>query len=544
MLTRTKPGTIETPVLIVGAGPVGLGLAADLGARGVPCVVVEQGDGSSDHPRASALNSRSMEFMRRWGIAGLVRDAAAPDGFPHTALYCTSLAGYEIARIERPHHGGKGATATSAERAQRCNQLWLDPILRDLASSHGDTRFLYSWRLDKLDQRGDCVLAEVSDLNRGSERRLIAAQIAIDCSGGHSVIRDRLRIGMSGSDHVGHHVSIFVRIPELWRHHDKGAAALISFVDATGIWRNLVMLDGRELYRLGLRGKVHWDAPEAIDTSRMLAEAIGVPVEHEIISVKRWTARNVVADRYGEGRIILAGDAAHLAHPAAGLGLNTGLGDAFDLGWKIEGMLAGWGTSGLLDSYERERRPVAQRNVAHSDASHGRDRKLKSHPEIALDTPAGARAREEMSEVIAGSQRQKLVTDGIALGYRYGGSPITVADGTREPPNPVSEYQPTTWPGARSPHAVMPNGGSTIDLYGRGFMLLRLGTRAPEPNGLERAFAHRGVPLACRTIDDPAISALHERRLVLVRPDGHVAWRGDQPPLDPLAVVDRVRGAA
>jgi 2-polyprenyl-6-methoxyphenol hydroxylase-like FAD-dependent oxidoreductase len=124
---------IETPVLIVGAGPVGLALAADLGARGVPCLVIEQGEGMPDHPRASAINARSMEFFRRWGIAEAVREAGTPEDFPHTAIYCTALNGYEIARIERPHHGGRKPSATSPERPQRCNQLWLDPILRRLA---------------------------------------------------------------------------------------------------------------------------------------------------------------------------------------------------------------------------------------------------------------------------------------------------------------------------------------------------------------------------------------------------------------------------
>ena len=149
-----------------------------------------------------------------------------------------------------------------------------------------------------------------------------------------------------------------------------------------------------------------------------------------------------------------------------------------------------------------------------------------------------------MGKALEDSQREKVVTDGIALGYRYAKSPLIVADGTPEPANPVSEYRPTTWPGARAPHAMLPAGNSTLDLYGRGFVLLRLGTRAPEPDGMERAFAHRGVPLTFKSLDDPAMAALHERRLVLVRPDGHVAWRGNEPPSDPLAVADRVRGAA
>src|SRR3954451_11534563 len=199
--------TIETPVLIVGGGPVGLALAADLGWRGAPCLVIEQGDGPADHPRATAINARSMEFMRRWGVADAVRSASAPEDFPHTALYCTTLSGFEIARIDRPHHGGRGATTTSPERAQRCNQIWLDPILRDLARSFKTVDLRYRWRLEELSQTDDHVVATVHDLAH-DERRRIVARHAIDCSGGHSMIRRQLDMTMSGSPYIGHFVSI------------------------------------------------------------------------------------------------------------------------------------------------------------------------------------------------------------------------------------------------------------------------------------------------------------------------------------------------
>src|SRR5271170_795597 len=164
---------VDTPVLIVGAGPVGLALAIDLGRRGVECVVVEQSDGTIYHPRATAINARSMEFMRRWGVSEAVRKAAAPDGFPHTALYVTTLAGYEIARIERPHHGGGGPTATSPERAQRCNQLWLDPILLELARGFSSVTIRHRCRFEKFVEHADHVEATVHDL-ASDERRTIA----------------------------------------------------------------------------------------------------------------------------------------------------------------------------------------------------------------------------------------------------------------------------------------------------------------------------------------------------------------------------------
>jgi 2-polyprenyl-6-methoxyphenol hydroxylase-like FAD-dependent oxidoreductase len=535
-------GIIETPILIVGGGSVGLALACDLGGRGVPCLVVEQNERPADHPRATAINARSMEFMRRFGIADAVRKAAAPEDFPHTALYCTSLNGFEIARIERPHHGGHKPTTMSPERAQRCNQIWLDPILCERATSFASTQLRFRWRFEELRQESGRVVAIVHDLAR-DERRHIAARYLIDCSGGHSPIRRALGIEMSGSPYIGYHLSIYVRAPQLWTHHDKGKAALINFVEPKGLWRNLVTLDGRELYRFGLRGKEFYDDPDKVDVERLFAEVVGKEIPHEIISVRRWTARNVVADKYQVGAVFLAGDAAHLNHPASGLGLNTGLGDAVDLGWKLEAALAGWGDAQLLASYAIERRPVGRRNVGHADQSHANDRNQKPDPAIAEDTPQGARARREMGEAIVQAQTRKFVTDGIALGYRYEPSPICWPDGSAAPPDSVSEYHPTTRAGSRAPHAWLGENRSIIDMFGHGFTLVRLGEGAPDAQLIQQSFAKRAVPLTVETVTDPAIAQLYERRLVLVRPDGHVAWRSDELPADPLALTDRVRGA-
>jgi len=535
--------TIETPILIVGGGPVGLALAADLGRRGAPCLVVEQGEGPADHPRATAINARSMEFMRRWGVVEAVRKASAPEDFPHTALYCTTLSGFEIARIDRPHHGGRGPTTTSPERAQRCNQIWLDPILRDLATSFASVDLRYRWRFEELIQTDDRVFATVHDLAR-DERRLIAAQFVIDCSGGHSVIRPQLGMTMSGSPYVGHFLSIFVKAPELWNHHAMGKAALINFVEPEGLWRNLVILDGRELYRFGVRGKEFYDAPDKADVERMFNEVVGKHVPHELISVRRWVARNVVSDAYRNGRVFFAGDAAHLSHPSSGLGLNTGLGDAVDLGWKLAATLAGWGGAGLLTSYEIERQPVGRRNISHADVSHQGDRERAPPPEIFADTPAGERARRTMGDAIVASMTRKFITDGLALGYRYDPSPICCNEAGAVPHTSIEDYYPNAVTGSRAPHAWLPDGRSIIDLYGRGFALVRLGDNAPDVSTIERAFASRAVPLSVESVTDPAIAALYERSLVLVRPDGHVAWRADAPPMDPTALVDRVRGAS
>lgn len=534
---------IDTAVLIVGAGPIGLALAGDLGGRGIECLIIEQSDGVVYHPRATALNARTMELLRRWGLSEQVKRDGTPPDFPHTALYLTSFDGYEIARIERPSHGGLKPSPISPERPQRCNQLWLDPILRDRATGFKSVTLRYRCRFESLVEHDDKVVATVRDMESG-EQQSIAARYVVDCSGSHSPIRRALNIRMSGQSEVEHHVSVFMRLPELWTHHDKGKAALTFFVDEKGSWRSLVMIDGKELYRFGIAGKQYYDNPEAVDVTQHFNEVAGPSIPREIFSVIRWSACDVVADKYRIGRVFLAGDAAHQNHPSGGFGLNTGMGDVDDLGWKLAAVLQGWGGSSLLDSYEIERRPVGLRNINQAYTGHVDNRDRPSHPDIAKDTPEGARARARMKEQILASQPSMVLTDGIALGYRYDPSPIVWNDGTPPTPDTISVYVPTARPGSRAPHAWIAEGRSTVDLFGGGFVLLRLGEEPPNSSTIEQAFARREVPLEVVAIANPEIAQLYERKLVLVRPDGHVAWRSDTLPEDPAVLADRVRGAA
>jgi 2-polyprenyl-6-methoxyphenol hydroxylase-like FAD-dependent oxidoreductase len=482
-----------------------------------------------------------MEFFRRLGIAGQVREAGTPEDFPHTVLYLTALNGFEIARFERPGHGGRAPTATSPERPQRCNQLWLDPILRERAASFPTVTLRLRCRFEDFAQDDAGVVATVHDLATG-ERQKVSADYLVACCGGHSSIPRTLGIELQGTPTLEYNLNIFFRTPELWSQHDKGKAALHFFVDKDGIWRTLVQLDGRELWRLGLRGKHYYDNADAVDASALIAGVVGKPVPHQVVSKLRWVARDLVADKYRVGRVFLAGDAAHQNTPSGGFGLNTGMGDAADLGWKLAAVLDGWGGDGLLESYEIERRPVAARIVKQAAGNFMRDRQRASHPDIAEDSPEGERARRAMGEAIVASQTSVYLTDGTALGNVYEPSPVCWPDDAPPVEHSITEYRPTTRPGARAPHAWLPDGRSTLDLFGRGFVLLRLGDRAGDSRALEAAFARRAVPLSVVPLADPGIAALYERKFVLVRPDGHVAWRDDAMPDDPLAVVDCVRG--
>jgi 2-polyprenyl-6-methoxyphenol hydroxylase-like FAD-dependent oxidoreductase len=526
--------------LIVGGGPVGLGVAIELGRRGVACTLVEQFDGTIHHPRATAQNARTMEFFRRWGISDAVREAGMPQDFPHTVLYLTSLNGFEIARIERPHHGMGKSSTTSPERPQRCNQIWLDPILRDLASSYDSVTLRYNCKLEHFRDEGDRVVATVH--NRTAEsRETIAARYLVDCSGGKSEVREALGIAMDGDPAIDYNVSIFLRIPELWTQHDKGKAALHSFVDVNGISRTLIALDGRELWRFGLRGKWYFDHRKELDIDQLVTDFVGKKIPYELISMRRWVTHDLVAHQYRSGNVFLAGDAAHLNSPSGGFGLNTGMGDVIDLGWKLAAVLEGWGAPELLDTYDLERRPIAQRNVRQATENYRMRKMPKIPPEIVDDTPEGERERRKWGREIVETQSRTFLTDGTALGYRYEGSPIVIADGSPATEDTISAYVQTARPGHRAPHFGLGENRSIIDLFGREFVLLRF-PGAPDATSLEAAFERRGIPLQSVAVDDPQIAALYERRLVLVRPDGHVAWRSDDAPSDPGAVADRLRG--
>lgn len=528
------------PVLIVGGGPVGLGLAVDLGWRGVPCLLVEQGDGTVAFPRANAVNVRTMEFCRRWGIAGDVLAAAIPPDYPHTAIYVTSLAGHEIARVERPTHGGNRPSAFSPERPQRCNQMWFDPILRRKAESYPHVRLRYRCRFESFEQDGDGVFAEVSDLETGARRRIVA-RCLVACCGGHSGVREQLRVRFEGLPKMGTPVHIFFRAGALWERHDKGKAALIYLMGPEGRWATLINVNGDDLWSLSVEIPDRDREITQEEARAFVDRAMGMPVDYDIRSLSYWVRREMVADRYGEGRVFIAGDCAHLNGPEGGYGMNTGMGDAVDLGWKIAAMHDGWAGPDLMASYEAERRPVAQRNVGEAT------RNVRNHelaaPDLLMETPDGDRQRREVGERIARDGARRHGHDGLALGYRYDPSPICWPEDVPAPPDDTSRYVPSAHPGCRAPHVTLSDGRSIIDLFGRGFTLLRLGAAAPEATEIVSAALDRGVPLAVHGITEEEARSLYEKSLVLVRPDGHVAWRADAPPADPLALIDRVRGA-
>jgi 2-polyprenyl-6-methoxyphenol hydroxylase-like FAD-dependent oxidoreductase len=531
----------DIPVLIVGGGPVGLALALDLGWRGVPCLLVERGDGEVVDAKMFATGIRTVEFCRRWGIAGEVKDWGFPRDFPFDNVFVTSLMGHEVGRIAMPSIADTPPFDESPEQYAHCPQFVFDPILARAARSYPCVALRYRCTLTGFRQDDDGVTAELSDDATGRHEQ-VRARHMVACDGFSSSVRKALGIEMRGVPFINRSVNVMFRTRDLSAVHPKGNAGRFVLIGPEGPWASLTPAD-RERWRLMIHGEQE-DEPLNVDAAAEVRRAAGRDFDFEILSVGHWVRRRMVADHYGKGRVFLAGDAVHVMPPNGGLGMNTGVGDAADLGWKLAAIHHGWGGAHLLDSYEAERRPAGIRQCDEAMRNFERYGGRRPVPGILDESPEGDRARAELGARLSSGNRMAWENPlHTHLGYRYDGSPICVADGPApsEPEDP-RDYRQSSLPGGRAPHAWLADGRSTLDLFGRGFTLLRLGS-APDAGALAEAAAQRGVPLEIVAIADPTIAALYERALVLVRPDGHVAWRGDALPVDALALVDRIRGA-
>ena len=503
---------IETEVLVVGGGPVGVSLACDLGWRGVKCLVVEEKPEFGDDPVAkiNLVNARSMEFCRRWGIEKEVRHGGFPDDFPMTVLFVTSMRGKLIARAPYPSMGEQGPHPASPTNRQRIPQGLLDPLMRRAAQRFESVDVRFRTSMKRFSDKVDFVEAEIVNLDTNKTETVRAAYLA-GCDGARSPVRETLGIGLAGDPHINKSCGIYFRSRRLWRQHDKGKAIMCVLVDRDGMWANLNATDGYSSWRLSVNKDV---AKEEVPA--LMRKAMGGDFGYEVRAVHKWVRRAVVAERLSQGRCFLAGDAAHQLSPTGGFGMNTGMGDAVDLGWKLEAVLRGWGGPRLLETYDAERRPIGERAVREATVNYYKLKTLPAYPWIADDGAEADTKRAELGKQFYESTRAEWESWGVQFGYRYHPSSIVIPDGEPPPDDPMV-YTPSAHPGCRAPHVWLARGKSTLDLFGRGFCLLEM-----EKLGNEEA------------------TRLYEKKFVLVRPDGHVAWRGDAPPSQ--GVLDQVKG--
>lgn len=533
---------LEFPVLVVGGGPVGLAMAIDLDHNGVGCLLIEQGDGRISNPKIGTIMSRSMEFFRRWGIDDRVRKSGFPDDYRLSIVFCTSLTGYILDRDDYPSTADTPAPDGSPYKRQRCPQNWLDPLLMSVVAERPGIDMRLHHRLDGFTQDENGVSAEITALETGQILR-VRADYLIGCDGANSKARRALNIDMAGNPRINYSIGVLFHCPDLVACTDTGEIERAIFVGPEGTWGNLTVIDGSATWRLTVYGKDSYIDLGSFDAGAWIERALGTSdIAYEIRAVVPWRRTELVAERYRDRSVILAGDACHTMSPTGGMGVNTGFGDVFDLGWKIAAIQNGWGGERLLDAYEAERRPIALRNAAFSTHNFKTWQTPEDSSNINADGPEAETLRRRIGAKLKHNTKSDWQSWGIQLGYRYDPSPICIADGTAATDDDFSDYVQTARPGHRAPHAWLDDGRSTLDLFGGGFVLLALSGHVSDDGArFQQAASQLGIPLRVVSIEDSAISALYAAPLVLVRPDGHVAWRGTGP-ADWAAILQIVAG--
>ncbi|MGE4431182.1 MAG: FAD-dependent monooxygenase [Sphingobium sp.] len=516
--------TSETDVVIVGAGPAGLAAAIELGTRGVRAIVVERNDRSGTAPRAKTTNVRTRTHLRRWGIADRLA-AEAPFGvdYPNNMVFVTRLAGPELTRFANAFSASPEKSPLYPEHGQWIPQYTLEKILVAKARSLASVEIRYNTTFLTATQDDAGVVAT---LEQGGEQVEVKARYLIGADGARSSVRDLIGAKMEGRYGLSHAYNIIFRAPGLAKAHAHGPAAIYWQIGKDG-FSAVGPMDRNDTWFFAPAGVPEGHRISDEDAATLIRERTGIDTPIEILSADTWVASEFLADRYAQGRILLAGDACHLHPPAGGYGMNMGVGDGVDLGWKIAAMLQGWGGPNLLASYEAERRPV-HRAVIDEALANFQVYVASIPPEIEDDTPEGAAMRHRLGEALQASKGREFNTLGTVLGLSYEGSPLISAEPGSPPPHDSQVYVPSARPGSLAPHAWLPDGRSLYDLFGQGFSLIV--TEDADKAQIARATAQAaslGVPLKLVRPQGVPVGELYEADMTLVRPDQHVAWRGN-----------------
>ena len=543
---------INTSVLVVGAGPVGLTLAIDLASRGIATTIVEtRRAGEPPNVKCNQVSARSMEIFRRLGLASQIRNTGLPAEYRHDVSCCVSVTGAELSRIKLPSRigrirGEKGEDGSwpTAEFPHRINQLFLEPLLFAHAAVQPLIRILNRAQFEEFAQGADRVTAIARNLDNG-ERITITGRYLVGCDGGRSTVRHGIGAKFVGTPVVQRVQSTYFRAPKL-----------ISMLPGEPAWMYLsfnprrcgtmMAIDGKEtwlIHNFLYLGEPDYDSVDR-DWSIRNILGVGPDFEYEVISKEDWIGRRLVADRFQNGRVFICGDAAHLWIPHAGYGMNAGIADAAGLAWMLAAVIEGWAESELLDAYQAERQPITDQvsQFAFKMNEHVSQQRREIPTDIERQDEVGAAIRTAIGKEAYDLYIQQQCCGGLNFGYFYAGSPVIAYDGEVHPAYSMGHFTTSSVPGCRAPHFWLSDGRSLYDVLGDGFALLRFESSV-SVSGIVDAASRRGLPLAVLDFDGPNARALYARKLVLVRPDRHVAWRGDAEPANPMELVDLVRGA-
>tara|TARA_A100001011_G_scaffold259928_1_gene268376 strand:+ start:19897 stop:21546 length:1650 start_codon:yes stop_codon:yes gene_type:complete len=544
---------VDVSVLVVGAGPVGLSLAMDLAWRGIDVVVAEIRErGAEPEAKCNHVSSRTMEIFRRLGLAGKIRNAGLPADHANDVSYRTSFIGTELSRILIPCRrdrfdatDGPDTNWPTAEPPHRINQIYLEPIMFDHAAQMQNLTFLNRTSFESFDQTDDQVISIATDLDNGQSIR-INSKYVVGADSGRSKIRGMIGAKFEGDAIIQRVQSTFIRAPSLM-DLQKAEPAWATFTLNPRRSGNVYAIDGIEKFIVHNYLLDTENDFDEVDRDWSIRTILGVNggFEYEIIKNMDWNAHRFVADKFRDRRVFICGDAAHIWVPYAGYGMNAGIADAVGLSWLMAAELNGWGAPNILDGYERERLPITQQVsyfvMDHAEAMAGQRGEVPDNIE-ALG-PEGDALRKVIGKKAYDLNVQQYCCGGLNYGYFYNDSPLIIQDGKEPPPYSMSDFTPSTVPGCRTPHYMIDNGRSLYDAMGPEYTLLRTD---PEINidPLILAAGDKGVPLCILDISGQEVKTLYDRKLILSRPDQHIAWRGDEIPENPIALIDIIRGAS
>jgi len=423
--------------------------------------------------------------------------------------------------------------------------MYVEAVLKQQAEKWPTADVRFGWRARKLDARADGISVEAEQLETGKVER-IDADYAVGCDGPRSLVREALGVHYEGQSREerdfmgGKMLAVYIRAPSFY-----------EVVRAPRAWQYWAVnreqralmnaIDGKELWVLHVQLPRGGQAP-ADYARESLVKATGRDFPFEVLGIAEWTAGyTLVAERFGAGRAFIAGDAAHLFTPTGGQGYNTSVDDVSNLGWKLAAVCEGWGGPKLLPSYHIERKPVAHRNTRFARAMADSIGKIELPENLEDEDAAGGAARAVLGDRLYRHAATEFDIPGIHFGVFYAGSPIVAPDGTPAPPGDWHHYTPNATPGARAPHVWLEDGVSIFDRFGRDFTLLRFGGGI-DVSSIETAAGKRGLPIAVIDVASEEARDLYARDLVLVRPDHHIAWRGDATPEDADSFIARVSG--
>jgi 2-polyprenyl-6-methoxyphenol hydroxylase-like FAD-dependent oxidoreductase len=520
---------LHPDVLIIGAGPVGLALAIELGHRSISCLVVERNERVGYAPRAKTTNARTRELFRRWGIANDLR-RASPLGmnYPSNVIFCTRLSGYELMRFENAFYCAPGRNPLYSEHSQWVPQYTVEEVMRAHAMTLPSVQIIFNTELLESIQDHEQVVSGIKD-RKSNETYQVHSKYVVGADGSRSRVREQIGAEMVGEQGLSKNYNIVFKAPGLDKAHQLGPAIMYWHVnkDAPGL---IGPMDKDRWFFMptGVANDKKFDLNSSVD---LIKKSTGIDLPYEVLSSDEWIASRLIATKYQDRRIFLAGDACHLHPPFGGYGMNMGIADGFDLGWKIAANLQGWGGPTLLDSYEIERRQVHDLVMNEAVANHTVLGNQLFQDGLEDPGAEGDLLRQTTGKRIELSKIREFYTLGIILGYRYEHSPVIEYDGLPYAPSDYINYVPSSRAGCLAPHAWLNDGTSLYDHFGAGLTLLVSDVDTDDQaQELLASATNEGIPLKILRPSESGIGNLYPHRFTIIRPDQHVAWRGDDLP--------------